>query len=331
MTPTKSIAYCCPFVPPEWIAAHGLVPVRVSPSIATAQQHPLIAAGVCSYAKAFVSEICDPQQSFAAVIFTTTCDQMRRAGEVAQEAQETPVFLMTVPATWQTATSVALYREELNRLGRFLVRLGGHARSDAQLAEQAELFDCQRRTLRERRGVIDGETFAEHLRKFQTTNQLPDLPSAVPASRDMVRLALAGGPLRRDDGSIFSWIRQAGGQVVLDATESGEMTLPPPFSRRQLQDDPLGEIVDAYFGQIPHAMRRPNSQLYHYFQTALEAKQIQGVIWQQTTWCDIWAAEAQRFAEWCPVPVLQWDTGDERTDHARIATRLEAFVEMLQS
>lgn len=286
-------------------------------------------AGVCSYVKAVVGELCDTHSPFAAVVLTSTCDQMRRVGEVVEQRASIPVFLMTIPATWQTTTAAGLYREELKRLGRFLVRLGGEPPSEAQLIFHAEAFDHQRKQLRQRRGVLDGESFHAHLREFQTTGQLPPLP-AEHLRRDGVRLALAGGPLRSEDGDIFSLIRHAHGDVVLDATESGEMTLAPAFSKRHLYDDPLGEIVDAYFGQIPHAMRRPNSHLYRYFQVELSRRGVQGLIWQQTMWCDLWAAESQRFAQWCSVPVLQWNTGDEHSDHVRISTRLEAFVEMLQ-
>ena len=139
-----TVAYSCPFVPAEWIAAHGLTPRRIQPRAACRPGRPAPPEGVCPYAHAFLGALQDdPAQ---AVVFTTVCDQMRRAAECAPPGKA--AFLMHVPATWQTAAAQRLYADELKRLGGFLVRLGGASPDAGTLAAVMREYNARRSALR---------------------------------------------------------------------------------------------------------------------------------------------------------------------------------------
>ena len=72
----------------EWIAAHGLRPSRILPkSGGTAGS--IFRAEMCSYAQGFVAEA--PDAPGCAVVMTTTCDQMRRASELARDCADTRI------------------------------------------------------------------------------------------------------------------------------------------------------------------------------------------------------------------------------------------------
>jgi benzoyl-CoA reductase/2-hydroxyglutaryl-CoA dehydratase subunit BcrC/BadD/HgdB len=293
----KNVLYTCPFVPPEWIASYGLEPVRIAPEPAR-QGMP---AGVCPFAAAFIhATVATPA---LAIIATTVCDQMRRSVELIESRCDTPVFLMNVPATWRSKSAVKLYRDELDRLGRFLVTLGGAEPTPDKLSETMLHYDSLRAELR-----ADS--------KISTPNGVP--------------LILTGGPLRSTDSEIFDLIEQAGGTIVLDATASGEMTMAPPFDRAKLTSDPAGELADAYFARIPHAMRRPNNQLHEYLNHELTARRAKGVIYRRYQWCDTWHGEVGRLKDLLPSPVLDLVAGDDESDRAYMLTRIQAFVEMLK-
>ena len=293
----KNVLYTCPFVPAEWIAARGLTPMRIVP----APTGSGLTAGVCPFAAAFIhAASATPAR---AVVVTTVCDQMRRSAEIIESRCETPVFLMNVPATWKTESAMMLYRDELARLGRFMETLGGVEPTRSQLIETMLHYDSQRAKLR-------------------TASENPH-PKGLP-------LALAGGPLRSTDSEIFDLIEQAGGTVVLDATAGGEMTMAPPFDRARLASDPAGELADAYFGRIPHAMRRPNTQLYEYLNRELTARGARGLIYRRYQWCDTWHGEVGRLKDSLPTPVLDLVAGDDESDRAHVLTRIQAFVEMLK-
>ena len=299
---TKTVKYSCPFVPCELIAAYGLRPEKLVPTSA-AHDATGAAEGLCAYARAFVNSVWGDKDADAVVV-ATICDQMRRAPELIARVSSVPVFLLNVPTTWQSEASGELYVAELHRLGKFLSGLGGEAPSKTRLAEVMLEYEA-------------------HRRERQADDRTPARAAGIP-------LAIVGGEMRREDLDILAVIESAGGQIVLDATDSGERALPAPFDRRQVRTEPLQALADAYFGSIPHAFRRPDSQLYGYLKTQLAARDVRGIVFRRYQWCDIWNAESQRLREWTDIPVLDLDFGSEGADRAGVVNRIQAFVEMLR-
>lgn len=324
-----TVVYSSAFVPAEWILAHGLRPSRVLPQPVGARPEIGLRTGMCPYLHAFINAVCAGPQADAVVV-TTTCDQMRRGSELIQRRCDVPVFLMNVPATWQTVTAQRRYVEELRRLGRFLVRLGGRTPSGEELAGAMRELDDKRSTLRSARGCLSPRQYSEALAEFQRTATLSVENSDPPFVPRGVGVALLGGPLLADDFGIFDLVEQAGGCVVLDATESGELSLPEAFDRRRLYDDPLGELADAYFGRMPGVFRRPNRELYRWLKHRLPERGARGIILRRYVWCDMWHAEAGRLREWKLLPVVDIQVGEGQQAATALGRRVQAFVEMLR-
>jgi benzoyl-CoA reductase/2-hydroxyglutaryl-CoA dehydratase subunit BcrC/BadD/HgdB len=278
--------------------------------------------------------------AWTAVVVTTACDQMRYAASVLEHRDVLPVFLMNVPSTWQTAAARSLYAEELRRLGRFLVRLGGRSPAGAELAEVMLRFDGVRARLRRDRQCWSARRLAEALIAVREgTEESGDDPAPrgfeancsrhTPCADCSVPLALVGGPLVERDYRLLDWIEAAGGRVALDASEWGERTLPRPFDPQAVPGDPLTELADAYFG-IPDVFRRPNDPCYEYLRGELAAGRLRGFVFRRYLWCDLWHAELSRLSAWSPVPVLDLDVADrEDLSEGRTRGRIEAFLEML--
>ena len=320
----QSVVYSCPFIPAEWIAAHGFRPCRIAPSVPPDPGGAAAGVGVCPYAHAFAS--CAPEEgSCAAVVFTTTCDQMRRISELAALHDGLPTFLMNVPATWQTTVAQRLYRSELLRLGRFLRERGGHAPSD--LVEIMVAYSGVRQRLQDLRGQVDARALAEASAAFHATGDFAEPPRAYPAI-SKIPIALAGGPLQERHFRLFDLVREAGGEVVLDGTSTGERSL-VCFDRRRIREDAIGELADAYLGGIPDVFQRPNSRLYQWMRTRLIEREVRGIVIHYYLWCDTWRAEIQRIREWAPVPVLALDAEDDFPSEVRTAARIQAFLETL--
>ena len=348
----KTVAYSNPFVPPEWIAAHGLRPsvprcrrhcrMRLGP--ADLEPRVGVARGVihevCPYARAFIRVV--PSDPVAcAVVITTTCYQMRHAAALIARDAARPVFLMNVPSTWQTTAAEELYLDELQRLGRFLVQLGGTAPSREDLARVMLEYESARTSLKNARPGMSARQFAEAIAAVgrcqeSTSHSWRIAPpgragSGDPRRTDRVPLALLGGPLMDGDYALLDLIEQSGGRLVLDATEGGERTMPGEFDRRTIRDDPLRAMADAYFGTIPAVFRRPNGKLHEWLGRELVARQVHGVVLRRYVWCDLWHAELNRLKESSPVPVLDIDVcHDENGSLSRTAGRIEAFLEMLR-
>ena len=325
----KTVVYSCPFVPAEWIRSYGLSPSRILPGRDGASPDGGAPAGVCPYAWAFTRVLC-LEESAEGIVVTTACDQMRRACEWIRRDGTLPVFLMNVPSTWETVTAWRMYVSELRRLGRFLVRLGGKEPTSDELAAVMRRFDEDRAALRAARGRLSARRYSQAIAAFHREGVL-DLECVERAGQARgVGVGVVGGPLLPHDLKLFDLIEQSGGTVVLDGTTSGERTMPAPFDRRAMQDDPFMTLVDAYFGSIPDAFRRPNSLLYQWLEREADRRDVRGIILHYYTWCDTWHAELGRLKEWSRVPVLAIASDAEEQIAGHTASRVEAFVEMLQ-
>ncbi|MHC4117961.1 MAG: 2-hydroxyacyl-CoA dehydratase [Planctomycetota bacterium] len=327
----KTIVYTCPYVPAEWIAAHGLRPSRVVPGGADSALSPAAREGVCPYVRGFIAEVTTDARA-GAVVMTTVCDQMRRAFDIISRKCEVPAFLMNVPNTWQTTAAQQLYTNELKRLGRFFVRQGGKAPSNHALAAIMLGYDITRKSLLAQRENLSARQYAEKIAEFGRSGRYTSgAQRKTQYARRNTRLAIIGGPLMKQEFRIFDIIEQCGGRVVLDATETGERGMCAPLNAAGLREDPLSKLADAYFGGIVDASRRPDSELYEWFERELAERDVQGVIFRRYVWCDMWHAQLMRLKDLIDLPVLDIDTaGDLESEENRTAGRIRAFLEMLQ-
>jgi benzoyl-CoA reductase/2-hydroxyglutaryl-CoA dehydratase subunit BcrC/BadD/HgdB len=325
----KTVVYSSPFVPPEWIAAHRMRPRWVSFPATDGRPAAAFPRGVCPYAGAIIQRACSDIEADA-LVMTTACDQMRYAAALADRQGGVPVFLLNLPSTWQTAAAASLYRDELDRLGRFLVALGGRAPDASQLARVLLAHEDARLAVRRARGRLSARQFAQAIADVRD-QAAPNLaaPSATEQSH-LVPLALVGGPLLAKDYAVFDVVEQAGGRIVLDATETGERTLPEPLDRARVRDDPISALADAYFRGIPDVFRRPNHRLYEWLGEQLAARHVRGILLRRYVWCDLWHAELGRMRRWSPVPVLEFDVCEDDSQMARFRGRMEAFLETLK-
>ncbi len=302
----KSAGYISPFVPSEWIAAHGVRPVRVVPE-AEDRGSPAAPEGLCPFAAAVRSF--RETAGVDVLILATTCDQMRRLADVMDPGGP-PVFLLDVPATWQRAASHRLYRSELVRLGVWLVEHGAVCPPAGRLVEAMEEAEAARM-----RGLAEARA---------------GLRRSAGGGAGGVPLMLLGGPLTRLDERIVARVEAAGGAIVVDGTEQGERTWPRRFDRRRLRREPFEELADAYFGSIPDIFRRPNAPLFDWVRQAVRTHGIRGALTIAHRWCDLWRAEIPRLREAAGVPLLALDPGAPDAAGPSLATRIEAFLEVVR-
>ncbi len=331
---TRRVLYSSPFVPAEWIAAHGFVPSRYQPETGEARPGLPSAMGVCPYAQSFLGAA--SRTDAAAVVFTTACDQMRRAADYLDLLAGKDAFVLQVPATWQTATAKEMYREDLLRLSHYLVRRGGQPPSRlALLLAMRHQANGRASLLEYRTAGVSARQFAEITARFLSENSLPPRPPA-PASHtsradatNAARLALVGGPLLPTHFALFDLIESFGGRVVLDATETGERGLLPVIPLTPQPPDPFAALVDAYFDGIPDVFQRPNRRLYDWLARRLKERQTQGIVVWRYSWCDLWHAEVERMRSQLGLPVLDLDAGDSHELTRALRQRVQAFLELL--
>ena len=131
-----------------------------------------------------------------------------------------------------------------------------------------------------------------------------------------------------DELPVLDMIENCGGQVVLNATESGQRVLPDTFEIHRTQAAPLAELTRAYFGSMGEIFRRPDSMLMEYLGREIARCRPKGIVLVRQVWCDLWHAECARLREWSGLNVLRIDAGSGAS--ASTATRVQSFLEMLQ-
>ena len=205
----QTIIYSCPFVPAEWIAAHGLNPSRIAPVMNHASNSGA-AAGICPYTHAFIQSAVENQEA-SAIIVTTLCDQMRRAPEWIERECEQPVFLMNVPAAWGNENARRMYKDELIRLGRFLVQTGGAAPSKDDLVDTMRDYDAARTLLRNARASLSSRIYSEAIAAFHQkgVTEFPSLDGSI--NNNVIPIALLGSPLLPSHFHLFELVEVAGG------------------------------------------------------------------------------------------------------------------------
>ena len=288
-----------PWIPEEWVRAHGLEPRGIWSAEEFRRGAPPLSAGVCAFAEMAVRFA--ETQSDSAVIFTTSCDQLRRGFDAATLHSPCRAFLFNLPAT-QTPAAKQIYRAELERLGQFLSELGGSAPTPEILRR-------------------------EMLQAGEARRRLLETPSISPGNQ--VPLALVGGPVSATDRNLFDAIETAGGRVVLDATENGERGLCPQLDPNA-GGNPFDALVNGYFENIVDVFQRPNTRLYTWLKPRLLSRGVRGIVLWHFTGCDLWRGEMQTLREMFDLPVLLLEAGAETGASPRDVNRLQAFVETLK-
>jgi benzoyl-CoA reductase/2-hydroxyglutaryl-CoA dehydratase subunit BcrC/BadD/HgdB len=314
-----------PWVPPEWIRAHQLEPSGIWCEPDFAGDKMALPEGVCLFAE-WVVRFAEAQPD-SPVIFVTACDQLRRGFDVAALRGQRRSFLFNLPAT-QSAAAKQIYSSELQRLGRFLCELGGSAPTPKILRREMLQAGLARSRLLDAATSSAARPYAEAVARFHRDGIFSAPAAAMPGAR--VPLAIVGGPFCAPHWPLLDVIENAGGRVVLNATETGERSLLPAFDSSAVRDDPFDAMADACFNGIADAFQRPNKSLYSWLKPRLLDRQVQGLVLWHFTACDLWRAEVATLREVSGLPVLPLEAGEAPGISRRQIDRVEAFVETLK-
>jgi len=295
----RTVLYCSAFVPPELIRAHSFEPVFGIMGDTRPRGPVPEVAGACAFMRTFINEACEGED-VAAVIATSDCDQMRRGSEFAERSGKPPMFLLNLPATWQTPGMREAYLTELQLLDRFLSELAGAPLSGDELWRTMQECEAQRAAT----------------------------PS-VQLSPDKIPLVVVGAHLTPHDETLRSEIEACGGQVVLDGMESGERGRPALFDSARGEASPLEELARAYFDVVPGIFQRPNDRFFDWLRAGVAESGARGVIVLRQQWCDLWHAEVSRMRDMLDVPLLDLDLAGKEAG-ARNHMRIQALIETLR-
>jgi len=321
-----------PWVPPEWVKAHGLEPRGIWAQPALREMAP--AAGVCAYAETVLRHA--EEQADSAFVFTTHCDQLRRAFDALSGGAPGQVFLFNLPATSGTPAAGGLFHDELNRLSHWLVSVGGRRPEPGALGRLAGEYQRARRRLIAAADGCPARQYAEAVLRFHWEGrvELPSAaePQAATRREGLVRLGLVGGPFTAQHWALLDEMERAGGSVVLNGTEAGERSLGAgePDGGEDLAASLTPEQLSGLFlSQIVDVFQRPNDRLYEWLRQRVRARRVEALVLWHYFGCDLWRAELQTLRETLRLPVLMLEADETGGGFPRNRTRLQAFLEAL--
>jgi benzoyl-CoA reductase/2-hydroxyglutaryl-CoA dehydratase subunit BcrC/BadD/HgdB len=289
-----TVYYTCSFVPAELIAACGCEPQRLIPSI----ENSLFSQteGVCSFTQSWLDVLTkNSLDTDRVVVFTTSCDQMRRAFDVYHRRAANKAFLLNIPST-TTPETLDYYSQELKRLKDFL---------------------CE----------VSSNSFDESRLKHLMLDHVPDKDK--PAGNNGLNIAFTGGPVSASLYNAVILLLQAyNGKVCLDATEDKLIRRHLKFRPDQIQQNPFRELTRAYF-QLPAIWKRPNDTFYNWLSLETRKKNIDGIILFRHLFCDMWHGEVYEFKHRLDIPVLDIHLDGTSTLSAWAVSRIQSFMEML--
>jgi benzoyl-CoA reductase/2-hydroxyglutaryl-CoA dehydratase subunit BcrC/BadD/HgdB len=356
------IGIMCEYAPRELILAAGGVPVCLcggdADTIPAAEAH--LPANLCPLIKSTYGYLVERSNPFLEmadlVIAETTCDGKTKMFELMAAAR--PTYLMALPRSAEAAAREP-WTEELHRLKRFLearyavtitpdrlreaiTRMNRERALRRRLAElmRADTPPLTGRQLLEFKSLISG--IDADLALYEAALVHYERPRAAPGTgpgadrpaggRGRARVLLTGVPVVHGAERVLEIIEGNGGLVVCQENCTGLKPILEDVD--PAAPDLMRALADKYF-HLPCSVRTPNDarlDLVRDLARAYRADCVIELIWQA---CLTYAVEACRVKrlveEELGLPYLRIETDYASGDSARIATRVAALVEMVQS
>gem|GEM_PF-1932372 len=307
---SRRIALTCSYIPTEIFEAFNLCAVRP-----TISQEDLYAAegylprDFCPYARGIVGRIKRQKEEFAAVIFTTCCDALRRAADVLSFFNLHPnVFVIDLPFQ-NSYWAQSHYRKELEKLLKelsytFSLKFSAPSLSLPLLARTDSLLSPL--VLKNRKYNFE-ENYTE------------DLSSVIP-------LILSGTCLL--DESLLSLVRQLNIEITFLDSCFGQRDRPKTITPN---DDFLFSLSLSYLQKPPCPRMADKNRRFAWLQELIKEEKAQGMIYFAPKFCVHGNYELSWLQGNFPgFPLLFLEGEADCGFKAETRLRLEAFLEILK-
>jgi len=143
----RSIGWLCTYAPEELITAGGYRPVRIFGNKKYNNAESYFPINFCPYLKASWSSILSESSNFDAIIFTTSCDGMRRLYDTVNTyLSKIPSYILDIPRI-NNKSSIDFFSNNLGGLSGFIENLEGKKINNNNLRDAIELVNYKRKLL----------------------------------------------------------------------------------------------------------------------------------------------------------------------------------------
>lgn len=347
-TAKRSAGWFCSYVPEEIILAASLEPVRLQGRVKSFQEtDAFIHSNFCLFLKNILeSGLTGQYEDLDAIIFTNTCDGMRRLYEIWTHYVKVPLaYLLEIPKN-RDEPAIAFFAAQLESLKNKLEKDFMVSVSDEKLKQAIDFMNNRRFKMTEvfslqknnpaslpgsalyRLSLQEGsdpkektETIIDGLVRRQMNSQK--------SSERAPRLLILGN--EGDDPTIFELIENCNAAGVIFDSCRG---LSHYSKMVKSGDEPLLNLAGRYLSK-PVCARMPGShERFDRLNALIDEYSIDGVIYSSVKFCDYALFEVvpvENYLKKKAIPFLSIENDYIWSNVGQIQTRIEAFIEMLRS
>jgi len=340
----RVFGYYSNYIPKEMIHAAGILPVQIrgnteSPSLADGRLQGFI----CSYMRTSFNEALEGKYGYSdGLIATKACNMVQNIyGIWVKNIKPAYSFYLALPSK-RTPEAKEYYVKELNRFKESLERFCGGRISEDSLGEAIKIYNENRSLLKrlyQPNGKISllGSDRFEVVRSGLVTpvekhnemlRKLLGNPSEGKGLEGKKRLLLSGNTF--ESASILRIIEEFGGDVAVDDLSIGTRWF---WNLVDEGTEPLEALSDCYVGNMLHNFRLYSELRLKHLLGMIDRFQVRGVIFTLQKYCDTSFFEYPFLGEKLKaqnLPVLLLEIVDSAIGEARLRTRIQAFMEILE-
>ncbi len=144
-----AIGWFCTYTPEELIIAGGFIPVRIFGRKKIIKSESYFPINFCPYIKSSWESLLAAADNFRALIFTNSCDGMRRFFDIASKyLDRIPSYLLDVPHL-KNKEAVDFFAGNAGDMKIFIEKINGKKINDKEIKNAIKLTNKKRRLLKE--------------------------------------------------------------------------------------------------------------------------------------------------------------------------------------
>ena len=144
-----AVGWFCTYTPEELITAGGFIPVRILGRKKIIKSESYFPINFCPYIKSSWESLLANTGNFKALIFTNSCDGMRRFFDIASRYLDNiPSYLLDVPHL-KSKDSVDFFASNISDMKIFIEKLNGKKINEEEIENAVKLINKKRRVLKE--------------------------------------------------------------------------------------------------------------------------------------------------------------------------------------
>jgi benzoyl-CoA reductase subunit C len=345
----KVIGFLCSYVPEEVIHAAGMLPFRIRGTGCTrmSRSDAIMSSYSCSFARSCLEYAIDGTYDFLdGLIGIDSCSQISRLYDNWRYKAGLPfMHLLNLPYKNSDA-AVQWYLDEIKALIHSFKKTFGVTITDQNLQNAIKVYNESRRLLgslydlrksdkppitgaETHNIILAGMSMPREQFNRMLSGYLKELEHKKSESEFRARLMLIGSSV--DDPAFIKIIEDKGGLVVTDALCFGSRYF---SSHVDEEGDPLLSLARSYLmrPQCPRMMDG-HATLYDFIEEMVKKFNVDGIIFQKIQYCTLWGGSSfflEKKFKASGIPFLSIEREHVVTNAAQIATRVEAFIEMIE-